>query len=201
MNTSEEKLVVPKEFRYMQTCENCGLHKKRNKVVVGVGPLTGVDYMFVLEAPVREEDDEGRPLAGKSGALLKQLITQAGLDVSKIYFTNMVKCRTPDGRVPSGVETHACAAHLEFQISHINPKLLVLVGGISLQSFHANKKITAVHGQLMVARGGRKTYPILNPTGAMRNPEWRTMILNDLRKLKKLQLDETVTVGPRVIRS
>ena len=47
--------------------------------------------MFVAEAPGNHEDMDGVPFTGRSGELLDQLLSGAGMSREEIYLTNVVK--------------------------------------------------------------------------------------------------------------
>ena len=78
--------------------------------VFGEGPDEPV-VMFIGEAPGGEEAATGRPFVGKAGKQLNELLTEAGIDRSRVYVTNAVKFRpvnrkprSVSNRTPSGAE-------------------------------------------------------------------------------------------------
>ena len=75
-------------------CRACGLCETRTNVVFGVGD-PAAEVLFVGEAPGEREDALGEPFVGKAGALLDDMLTMIGLDRSRIYITNSIKCRPP----------------------------------------------------------------------------------------------------------
>jgi len=71
----------------------------RQHVVVGDVPASGRPrFVLVGEAPGAQEDESGRPFVGRSGALLDQLLAEAGLDRAQGAVLNVVKCRPPARR-------------------------------------------------------------------------------------------------------
>src|SRR5215213_8328977 len=64
-----------------RSCVACPeLAASRQHVVVGDLPITGRPrFALVGEAPGATEDETGRPFVGRSGALLDQLLGEAGL--------------------------------------------------------------------------------------------------------------------------
>lgn len=199
--TKPTKDSVDKEFQYMLGCTKCPLHKSRKNVVVGRGPVRGVTYMIVGEAPGKDEDEEGKPFVGKSGQLLSRILTQVGFKEDEFFITNVVRCRPPANRRPTGSEVKACSTHLRFQIEMINPQILVVAGGTALSYFFPKDKITSVHGKLMKTRTGKNIFPIFHPAYILRNPEMEKSLIEDLRKLKKLNIAETLvfSIGPKVV--
>ena len=89
-------------------CTRCPLSGSRTQVVFGVGDPVA-DLMFVGEAPGRDEDLQGEPFVGRSGKLLDRLVLEElGVDRSRFYIANVVKCRPPDNRDPKPDEIAAC---------------------------------------------------------------------------------------------
>lgn len=190
---------IPADFQYMLTCQKCRLAGSRQNVVVGRGPTKGVRFVFIGEAPGANEDESGQPFVGRAGERLSELMADAGLDENEVYITNIVKCRPPENRRPSGHELKACQAHLIAQLAKIKPAAIVTIGNTSLQFFFPKAKIMSVHGQVLTTRRGRRVYPLIHPAAALRNPEYDDLILEDLRRLAQLDLTDTVAFGPTVL--
>jgi len=193
------QVKVPQRFKYMQGCTACGLSKSRSQVVVGSGLTRNVTYMFIGEAPGREEDEEGLPFVGVSGRLLTDLMAEAGIDRRTVYITNLVKCRPPQNRKPSGKEVQKCWVHLMLQISSINPSVLVLVGGSALEAFLPGQKITLVHGKMQVSKRGVRVFPIIHPAAALRDRKWQPLILQDLKNLSRIDVNREIEFSPRIV--
>lgn len=193
---------IPREFVYMLNCKDCNLCKSRTQVVVGRGPLKGIRYMFIGEAPGENEDETGMPFVGKAGQLLSELMYQAGLEEKTVYVTNVVKCRPPDNRPPSSNEVKQCSVHLQLQIKTLKPRMLVLIGNTALQYFFPKLKIMGVHGKTLDARLGLPVFPIIHPAASFRREGMVELILQDLKKLAGMPTDYVapVAIGPRVMR-
>lgn len=200
-NRKETVAIVDKEFQYMLGCTKCPLHKERKNVVVGKGPTRGVKYMLVGEAPGKDEDEAGLPFVGRSGALLSKALAQAGFKEEELFITNIVRCRPPGNRRPTGSEIKACSSHLRFQIELVGPKILIVAGGTALAYFFPKDKITSVHGKLMTTRTGKKIFPIFHPAYILRNPEMERHLVDDLKKLRKIDITETIStaIGPKIV--
>ena len=129
-------------------CTRCPLSESRTQVVFGVGDPSA-DLMFVGEAPGRDEDLQGEPFVGRSGKLLDRLVLEEmGVDRSRFYIANVIKCRPPDNRDPRPDEIAACRPWLEAQIEHIAPKVVVTLGNFATKlMLGTDKGITKVRGQ------------------------------------------------------
>jgi DNA polymerase len=114
-------------------CQKCPLGKTRNKFVYGVGNPKA-DLMFVGEAPGADEDRLGEPFVGRAGQLLDKILAAMGLDRSKIYIANVLKCRPPGNRDPLPEEVELCIGYLKEQVRSIRPKLMVALGRIAAQA-------------------------------------------------------------------
>jgi len=108
-------------------CLRCGLCSTRTNAVPGSGDVAA-EIMFVGEAPGRREDMLGEPFVGAAGTRLSGALERAGLSRSKVYITNVVKCRPPDNRVPTATEREACSEYLRREIAAIRPRIICIMG-------------------------------------------------------------------------
>ena len=87
-------------------CTRCNLCSTRHNVVIGTGNELS-PLMFVGEGPGENEDLQGEPFVGKAGQLLDVMLELIGLDRSRVYICNIVKCRPPQNRDPAPEERAA----------------------------------------------------------------------------------------------
>jgi uracil-DNA glycosylase family 4 len=117
----------------VRTCAACGLCKQRKQAVFGVGN-PDADWLFIGEGPGAEEDEQGDPFVGASGKLLDSMLAAIGIARGReVYIANVVKCRPPGNRNPTGEEAAACAPFLDRQIELVKPRLIVALGKIAAQ--------------------------------------------------------------------
>jgi len=90
--------------------------------------------MFIGEAPGANEDASGEAFVGRAGALLDELLDEAG--VEKFIIVNVLKCRPPNNRFPGAHDAHhsasvvdQCLPWLDQQLGAIKPSVVILVGG------------------------------------------------------------------------
>ena len=93
-------------------CHACTLADTRTNVVFGVG-REDAEVMIIGEAPGANEDLQGEPFVGRGGKLLDDMLAMIGLNRSRIYITNSVKCRPPENRDPLNTEKEACQGYLQ----------------------------------------------------------------------------------------
>ena len=165
-------------------CRGCQLCQTRTKLVFGVGK-EDAELMFIGEGPGEQEDLQGEPFVGPAGKLLDNMLQMIGLDRSKVYIANMVKCRPPRNRDPLPEEQSACAAWLQRQIALVNPKLIVCLGRVAAMGMiDPDFRITRQHGQWF-DKDGRRWMATFHPSALLRDPGKRPEAFMDLRALRK----------------
>jgi DNA polymerase len=142
--------------------------------------------MFVGEAPGADEDRQGKPFVGRAGQLLTDMITKGmGLTREQVYIANVLKCRPPENRTPTEIESDNCIGYLEEQIAIIRPAFICLLGRVALQGL---LKSSAAMGK---ARGkwyyykGIPTMVTYHPSYLLRKPEAKRDVWQDLQMLMK----------------
>ena len=125
---------------------------------------------IVGEAPGEDEDKQGFPFVGRSGKLLDDTLTQAGLDVNKdVYVCNIIKCRPPGNRKPTEEETNTCIDYLDEQLKLVNPKVIVALGNTAVSGLlPIDGGITKIHGKFF-KRGPIYVVPVYHPSYVLRN--------------------------------
>ncbi|TXT56623.1 MAG: Type-4 uracil-DNA glycosylase [Candidatus Thorarchaeota archaeon] len=176
------KASLKKIHQEIQNCTKCPLHKTRKNAVPGEGP-SDADLMFVGEAPGAEEDKTGRPFVGRSGQLLIDLLNGIGLDRDDVFITSILKSRPPNNRTPHKDEVEACISYLERQIAVINPRIIVLLGGVAISNMIGPWKLSEAHGRFYEAEG-RTYFMTYHPAAALRFPKYRDIMSEDFQKLK-----------------
>lgn len=162
-----------------QACQRCPLGRIGPHGVPGSGDARA-EVLLVGEAPSYYDAQRGYPFSGPSGVLLDELLTVAGLDRERVYLTNVVKHRTPEGRSPLPDEIAACATYLTRQIAVINPRVIVALGRFAAARFFPRARITQIHGRAR-ALGGRIVVAMYNPAAAIHREELRAAITQDFR--------------------
>jgi DNA polymerase len=168
-----------------RSCVACpDLAAVRQRVVVGDLPASGRPrFVLVGEAPGATEDETGRPFVGRSGALLDQLLAEAGLARSEAAVLNIVKCRPPANRTPKAPEVARCSGWLRRQLELLDPPVVVALGLSSAKWFLGPRTV------LGEARGrphpweGRAVWATYHPSAAIRfgpNGAPRAGLLADL---------------------
>jgi len=147
--------------------------------------------LFCGECPGYNESLQGKPFVGSAGKFLNELLKIAELRRDGVYITNIVKCKTPENRVPLGDEIKTCTTnYLQKQLAMIKPKLVVALGrtaaGVLLGRFVVMGK---EHGKLLdctYASVKFKLFITYHPAAALYGAEAKQKLKVDFKKLGQL---------------
>ncbi len=165
-------------------CTACRLYEGTTNPVPGYGD-PAADILFIGEAPGFNEDKQGLPFVGRSGKYLDYLLELIGLKREQVFITNVVKHRPPDNRDPATDEMIACKHFLDRQFEVIDPMVVATLGRFSMARYFPDAKISRIHGQPKYA-DGRAYYPLFHPAAALRNPNLRHDMEEDIRRLPEI---------------
>jgi uracil-DNA glycosylase family 4 len=182
--TTDRAADLAKLDEEVRGCPLCDLCKTRTHAVPGDGPVDA-EVMFIGEGPGYHEDQRGHPFVGPAGRLLDELLAAIDLDRSKVYITNVVKCRPPGNRDPLPHEIEACAPYLERQLALIKPKVVVTLGRYSMARFFPGASISKIHGQ--PKRIDSTIYfPMYHPAAALHRSDLMATVKADMLKIPAL---------------
>lgn len=141
------------------------------------------DIMVIGEAPGRQEDESGKPFVGPAGQLLDKMFAAIDLSEDNLYITNVCNWRPPGNRNPTESELTMCAPFIQRHMELIAPKLVVIVGGVSLQALTGKTGIMKTRGRWQELNiGGEKVpaMPLYHPAFLLRRPELKKDAWRDL---------------------
>ena len=166
----------------IKDCNRCKLCDRRKNIVFGVGH-ENADVMFIGEGPGADEDAQGIPFVGKAGQLMNKAFDAVGIEREEVYIANIVKCRPPNNRDPEPDEVLRCINYLRNQVMIVKPKIVVLLGRISLQNILGNEyKITASRGK-WVEKKGIYYMPTWHPAALLRDETKKIDFIRDLKEV------------------
>jgi DNA polymerase len=149
------------------------------------------DIMVIGEAPGPQEDAAGQPFIGPSGQLLDKIFASIGLDEHALYLTNVVNWKLPNNRKPTEAELAICKPIITAHIALKKPKLIVLVGGVSMNALTGLKGITKTRGAWETitteTKDGETPIPALityHPAYLLRQPHLKREVWRDMLSLK-----------------
>ena len=183
--------MLPNDFTSLESsvsdCHLCNLSKIRKNVVFGEGNKNA-KLMFIGEGPRAGEDESGKVFVGRAGDIVTNIIEKVlGLKREGVYIANIVKCRTPENRVPTMEEASACKPYLMQQIEMIKPDIIVALGSTSFHHLTGeyDTPISSVRGEVL-SLGDAKLIPTFCPYFLLRNPSSKKEVFQDMLKVKSL---------------
>ena len=164
-------------------CYACSLCETRNHLVFADGNEKA-RIMLIGEGPGEQEDRLGIPFVGAAGQFLDRELELIGLDRSKLYIANIVKCRPPRNRDPMNVEQEACIGWLRRQIALVDPVIVVCLGRIAAtRLIRDDFRITREHGEWFDV-DERRFMATYHPSALLRDESKRPEAFMDLRALR-----------------
>jgi uracil-DNA glycosylase family 4 len=162
-------------------CQKCPLSLTRTNAVPGEGPHDAA-VVIVGEGPGRNEDLQGRPFVGAAGKQLDGLLKEAGLGREDVFITNVVKCRPPENRRPTGAEAGACKPYLDRQLRLLRPVVVVLLGDSALKRFLPDESLASAHGRIF-KQERFALFPTYHPAAMIYNRSLEEVTRRDFRAL------------------
>ena len=156
--------------------------------VLGEGRVPS-SWMFVAEAPGRQEDYAGRPLIGPTGSVFNKLLEQfTQLRRPDVYVTNVVKdWPGPGNPTPKVGQVKPYLPYLHWELQTVQPKVIVAMGAVAVKVFDAKCRVKADHG---LARHvdipgvwSGTVVPWYHPAFAIRNPSMMPVLIADAQRL------------------
>jgi len=168
-------------------CHLCALAKSRKNVIFGAGNLKA-KVMFIGDNPGVSEDETGMLFTGKSGELLANMIEKVLLIPKEdVYVTTILKCKTPDNRVPTPEEVACCKPYVMQQIQTIRPQIIVALGSTSFHHLTGeyDTPIDKIRGTVLNF-GEAKLIPTFHPSFLLRNPSAKKEVFADMLKIRSM---------------
>lgn len=168
-------------------CHLCALAKSRKNVIFGAGNLKA-KVMFIGDNPGVSEDETGMLFSGKSGELLANMIEKVLLiPKEEVYVTTILKCKTPDNRVPTPEEVACCKPYIMQQIQTIRPQIIVALGSTSFHHLTGeyDTPIDKIRGTVLNF-GEAKLIPTFHPSFLLRNPSSKKEVFADMLKVRSM---------------
>lgn len=117
-------------------CIPCGLYKTCNSPKMDYTGDGKKDILVIAEAPGKIEDNKGLQLVGEAGQLLRRVLQRHDIDLDEdCWKINAVNCRPQKNRTPTSKEIEHCRSRVWKTIEELKPKLILLLGGVAVESF------------------------------------------------------------------
>lgn len=188
--------------REIRACTRCPIHAQCSGPVP---PEINADsrVLIVGEGPGRREDRLVAPFVGPAGTLLRRWLAEVGLGVERartavpgasqtlhpeprpVSFANVVSCwpkRTPP--TPTREEIHACWPNLSATLKLVQPRYVLLVGNVALNTWLPNKRISEWRGMWWKEKIGEEHVYLLStyhPAAVLRNSAYEVPTRADIQ--------------------
>ena len=183
INRQEAIIELQQRIHRCRLCEEHGYIPKAQPLV---GGRPDDRIMIIGQAPGHRSIAKGRSFSGPGGTILQKWLEQAGFPPghlhSHTYLSSLTRCdpgRNPRGdgdRRPSPSEIALCKPFLDAELQLLQPRVILLVGTMAIETFFGKVKLEEVIGTYQ-EREGMLFLPLPHPSGVSR---W----LNDLEHLK-----------------
>jgi len=178
-------------------------------IEVGPDGPPNAKIMLVGEAPGAEEERSGKPFQGASGMELNRMLQEAGITRSECFVTNCVRVRPPANDITQFFAqskkeiTNAHIKHLgrhclpvimdglhtlAREIDLVRPSIIVALGGTPLWALTGKEGITKWRGSMLrTLVSSYKVIPTYHPAAVLRQWEWRSTLVHDLRRAARFR--------------
>ncbi len=168
----------------MTACTQCLLHKDRQNIVTGNGPIAP-QLMIIGDWPGPDDDRTGSPFQGPEGEMLTKMLKAINLSREGTYITTMVKCRPPKDRPPTKEEITTCLPYLFQQIAAVAPKTICAMGPLATQTLlQTDNPLIQLRGRFHNCRS-IPLMPTFHPSFLLKNPEMKKATWRDLLLIQK----------------
>jgi uracil-DNA glycosylase family 4 len=165
-------VALHSEIGACQKCVEAGYTAESVTHLVVSGPVEA-QLMVIGQAPPSERSSHGRPFSGPAGQRLFKWLAEAGWEQedfrARSYITAITKCypgkANKGDRRPTSVEQKLCRPFLDRELALVQPKVMVLVGGLAIQTFLGENRLEHMVGRVIV-RDGVRYVPLPHPSGA-----------------------------------
>lgn len=202
MRNNEARVTIVTVLQ--QRILSCRLCQEHGYIPVAHPIVSGrvEDRIFVIgQAPGHRSTTNNKPFSGPSGRVLQQWLEQAGFPPGYLYehtyLSSLTRCdpgKNPRGngdRRPSAAEVALCMPYLEAELRIVQPKVVLLVGTMAIETFFARGTLEGIIGTFQ-ERDGVFFLPLPHPSGVSR---W----LNDPTHQQLLQKALTILAGWRKV--
>jgi len=132
-------------------CVACSLNKVKGVHKI-MGEIDGHDILIVAQSPGPEENEDQRPLVGKSGQFLWTELKAVGIRRTDCDITQAVRCfpaTLTEGsynsflkmRNPTALEVHCCSVHTETELVAVQAKHILVLGQVAQKAFLQTRSV------------------------------------------------------------
>jgi uracil-DNA glycosylase family 4 len=187
-----ELALLQQRLLACRLCQEHGYIARAHPIVSGEVE----DRLFVIgQAPGHRSVTQDRPFSGPGGRILQKWLEQAGFPPGYLhehtYLSSLTRCdpgKNPRGngdRRPSPQEMALCRPYLEAELRLVQPKVVLLVGGMAIEAFFGKGRLEEIIGTYD-EHNGIFFLPLPHPSGVSRwlnAPEHQQLLHEALAQL------------------
>lgn len=158
--------------------------------------------LVIGEAPGEEEDSTGKQFTGRSGQLLRQVLTEIGVNAeTEVAYTNVVRCRPPNNKLDKQAITY-CKQFAIGDINRSDASVILLMGNSPLSGILGKTGISEYNGSV-IKKDDKLFVPLYHPAYILRDmsklDEWLSAIDKALHSDGKEKVDSFTRIYPKTI--
>ena len=170
-------------FSSSNKCQLCQLNKILKHIIYCHG-VNNQQLPFYDTKPNNKEAKTRKAFIGRSSNMIQMMAKNVlNLTQDEIFLTYLVKCKTPNNRVPNQDEIDSCFPFLTQQIKALNPKVIIAFGELVYTTLFNDNNFS--RGELY-NYGNTKLITTYSPSYILRNPSVKKDVQEDLLKAKSL---------------
>lgn len=175
----------------VSSCTECSLYAGCTSPVPFSGPAPN-QIAVVGEAPGKDEDRLGEPFVGVSGKYAREKMAEVGIEPSQLAWLNIVSCYP--NRTPTPDEVRACRVNLDRQLDFIQPKYLLIFGGVAISSFWDGLRMGEMRGLWWATDNTHRVWAMAtwHPAAVLRNRKLEGEFVRDLIVFKNVAIGGAV---------
>lgn len=186
--------VLHAQIRSCRRCEDAGYIPEARPLTLGDADAT---FFIIGQAPSRTDHNCGAFYNGPAGLKLRSWFVEAGFAPedfgTRVYSAAITKCfpgrllgKSTD-RLPSRAEQALCRPWLDAELAVVNPKVIVLFGGLAIKTFLSAAPLHELIGRSFEKDDGRLYIPLPHSSGAstwLNAPEHRELLRQAIAQLR-----------------
>lgn len=174
-------ITLPEEAppEYAAQCQACGLWKQGQRMIWGEGNPKAPIFIL-LDNPGAREDKNGNPFVCGTRETLQRGMLEAGLENGWVYVSYILKYR-PTRAYDKPFARAACFQHLQYQLEVKQPRLLLGLGNVVVESLFPNQEadVKSFRGRWHLFQGIPSTFSY-HPLAVRRRPVLMKFFIEDL---------------------
>lgn len=172
-------------------CDRCELRGQATQPVPFSGPAPAKNGIAVVaEAPGKDEDEQGVPLIGRAGQVLREDMLLVGINPENCTLLNTASCFPGELKTPNETHIKACQGNKLAQLDLAQPQWVLLLGKIALNGFRNDLQLGQARGRpFQMEPDGPVFFTTYHPAAGLRKFDYRKVMRADLARFLEMVKD------------